>query len=156
MPQPAPDWSFPSIRGGEIRSSDLAGKAVFLVNTASLCGYTPQYAGLQDLQDVYGPRGLVVVAVPSNDFEQEKDSNDAVRDYCEGVFGLTLPMAEITRVKGEAAHPLYRWLAESAGYEPEWNFAKVLFDRDGRLARTFAMSEEPMGDKVVAAVEKVL
>jgi len=152
----APQWSLPSIRGGSLSSADFAGKAVLVVNTASLCGYTPQYAEMQKLYQTYKDQGLVVLAVPSNDFEQEKDSNAEVKDFCEGMFGITLPMVEITSVKGPAAHPLYKWLESEADYVPEWNFAKVLLDRQGKVAATFPAAESPLDAGVVVEIERVL
>ena len=99
-----PDWSCGSIYGGNYSSVDFAGKVVLLVNTASLCGYTPQYSALQKLQDTYKDQGLVVFAVPSDDFHQEKASNDEVKSFCELNYGITLPMSVIAHVTGPEAH----------------------------------------------------
>ena len=153
---PAPAWVMTSIDGGEIRSQALRGKVVLLVNTASLCGYTPQYDGLQDLQDKWQDKGLVVVAVPSDDFRQEKGSNAEVKEFCELTFGLTLAMAEISHVKGPEALPLYRWLAEATGFVPQWNFNKVLFDAEGRVIATFGAEAEPVGGAVEAEIARLL
>jgi glutathione peroxidase len=155
-PEAAAPWSFPAIRGGDIASADVAGRAVLLVNTASLCGYTHQYGGMQALHDRYKDRGLVVLAVPSDDFKQEKPSDGEVAAFCEANFGLTLPMTAISRVTGPEAHPLYQWLQETAGFIPEWNFNKVLFDRQGRVAATFGSEDEPLGGEIEQAVERVL
>lgn len=151
----APAWTMESIYGGSYASSDFAGKAVLLVNTASLCGYTPQYSALQKLHDTYKDRGLVVLAVPSDDFHQEKDSNAEVKTFCELNYGITLPMSVISHVKGPDAVPLYRWL-QGQGFTPDWNFNKVLFDRQGRIAGTWGSAPEPMGGEIEAAVQKVL
>ncbi|MBC7739036.1 MAG: glutathione peroxidase, partial [Candidatus Saccharibacteria bacterium] len=99
-----PDWGFDSIYGGSYAASDFAGKAILLVNTASLCGYTPQFTALQALQDAYKDRGLVVFAVPSDDFNQEKASNAEVKTFCELTYGITLPMSVISHVTGPEAH----------------------------------------------------
>lgn len=152
----APDWSFPSIYGGSYAAADFKGKAILLVNTASLCGYTPQFTALQQLQDSYKDQGLVVLAVPSDDFHQEKASNDEVKDFCEITYGITLPMTEIAKVTGAGAHPLYQWLQTSAGFAPDWNFNKVLFDRNGHVAQTWGSDPEPMGGEIEAAVRQIL
>lgn len=152
----APDWHFDSIYGGSYARQDFAGQPLLLVNTASLCGYTPQFTALQALFDRYKDQGLVVLAVPSDDFHQEKDSNAEVKAYCEMTFGLTLPMTVITPVKGPQAHPLFRWLAETVHFVPEWNFNKVLFDRQGRVAGHWRSAAEPLGGPVEAAVQQAL
>lgn len=153
---PAPDWSLPGMDGTPISSRDLRGKVVLLVNTASLCGFTPQYDGLQALYEAWGPRGLVVVAVPSDDFSQEKDSNAEVKDFCELTFGLTMPMAEISHVKGPKAVPVYRWLDETLGFVPRWNFNKVLFDAEGRVVQTWGSTAEPRGGAIEEAIAGLL
>lgn len=149
-----PDWQFNGVKGGTYGAADFAGKAVLLVNTASLCGYTPQYAAMQTLQDTYKDR-LVVLAVPSDDFHQEQPDNDAVAAFCETSFGLTLPITAITKVTGPQAHPLYAWLRDTVGFEPQWNFDKVLIAPDGSVAGTWRSAELPMGGAVEAAVRAV-
>lgn len=151
-----PDWTIGSIYGGAYAAADFKGQAILLVNTASLCGYTPQYAALQALQDLYKARGLVVLAVPSDDFNQEKASNAEVKTFCEINYDITLPMAVITNVLGPQAHPIYGWLRDQAGFVPEWNFNKVLFDRTGQIAGTWRSSAKPMGGEIEAAVVKAL
>ncbi|MFN4157821.1 MAG: glutathione peroxidase [Gemmobacter sp.] len=151
-----PDVPFASIDGGELRLADWAGRPVLVVNTASLCAFTPQYEGLQALYDAYRDRGLVVLAVPSDDFRQELNSASAVRDFCAVNFDLDLPMTDITKVKGAAAHPFYQWVKAETGFAPGWNFAKVLVDGSGRVAGTFGSSVQPLGSRMRAAVEAVL
>lgn len=151
-----PDWGFDSIYGGSYAASDFAGKAILLVNTASLCGYTPQFTALQALQDAYKDRGLVVFAVPSDDFNQEKASNAEVKTFCELTYGITLPMAVISHVTGPEAHPLFVWLRDVAGFVPQWNFNKVLIDRTGQVVGMWPSSDEPMGGEIEAAVVKTL
>lgn len=155
-PEPAPAWSFASISGGTVSSADLAGKPVLLVNTASLCGYTPQFSALQKLYDAYKAQGLVVLAVPSDDFHQEKDGNEAVKEFCEMTFGLNFPMTVITSVTGPQAAPLFKWLRDAAGFTPEWNFNKVLFDRSGHVVGTWRSDPEPLGGEIEAAVKQAL
>ena len=155
-PGPVPAWNIESIYGGAYASSDFKGKAVLLVNTASLCGYTPQYAALQALQDSYKDQGLVVLAVPSDDFNQEKANNSEVKTFCEINYGITMPMAVISHVKGPQAHPLYVWLRDAAGFEPQWNFNKVLIDKTGHVAGMWPSSDKPLGGAIEAAVVKAL
>ena len=148
--------TFPSIDGGTLSLEDWRGNPVLVVNTASRCGFTHQYDDLQALQDRYDAAGLVVLAVPSNDFRQELASDDEVKDFCEITFGLTLPMTTITDVKGPDAHPFYRQLEETVGFTPAWNFDKVLIAPDGTVASTWRSVTSPMSQKVTAAIEELL
>nr|WP_240722225.1 glutathione peroxidase [Poseidonocella sp. HB161398] len=149
-------FSFGNIDGGTLETEDWAGRPVLVVNTASRCGFTRQYEGLQDLQDRYGGEGLVVLAVPSDDFRQELDSAAEVKEFCSLVFGLTLPMADITPVTGEAAHPFYRWVRDETGFEPSWNFNKVLIGRDGRVLATWGSATEPLSPEITGPIEAEL
>lgn len=152
----APDFIFPSIDGGEIALSDWAGRPVLVVNTASLCAFTPQYEGLQALYDRYREAGLVVLAVPSDSFRQELGSEGEVKDFCEMTFGLDLPMTEIIDVSGRDAHPFYRWLAEAHGVAPEWNFAKVLIGPDGAYVAYWGPMVTPGAAQVTSRIEALL
>lgn len=152
----AAGFSFPSIDGGVLSLDDWRGQPVLVVNTASMCGFTGQYAGLQDLYDEYKDDGLIVLAVPSDDFNQELATADEVRDFCEVNFGLDLPMTDITDVRGGDAHPFYRWLAETEGFKPQWNFNKVLLDGDGAVVTTWGSATKPTGAKITGAVEALL
>ena len=145
---------FASIDGGALDLSDHDGP-VLLVNTASRCGYTPQYEALQRVHETYGPRGLMVVAVPSDSFRQELSSAEDVAEFCEVNFGLTLPMTDITPVRGRAAHPVYAWLRESAGYAPRWNFEKVLIE-DGAVLGAWRSNARPEDPEIAAAIEDAL
>ncbi len=150
------DFSFASMDGGEIDLADWRGQPVLVVNTASRCGYTPQYDGLQALYDTYRDQGLVVLAIPSNDFRQELASNADVQDFCEVNFGLTFPMTTITSIRGDAAHPFYKWLEAEAGFTPGWNFNKVLIAPDGSVAATFGSNARPMSRPVTSAITGLL
>jgi glutathione peroxidase len=152
----AEPFTFASIDGGTLSLAEWAGRPVLVVNTASRCAFTPQYDGLQALWERYRDRGLVVLAVPSNDFRQELDSEEEVREFCELTFGLDLPMTEITRVRGPAAHPFYRWLAAEHGFRPRWNFNKVLIGPDGAPVRTWGAGAAPLSDSVVREIEALL
>lgn len=147
---------FDSIDGGQYDTADWRGRPVLVVNTASLCGYTHQYDDLQALHEAYAPRGLVVLAVPSDDFSQELDSDAAVAEFCQLNFDLTLPMTTITPVRGRSAHPFYRWLSEAHGFAPMWNFNKVLLDGEGRVVRTFGSNANPMGRAILGEIEALL
>lgn len=149
-------FTFDSIDGGRYDTANWAGQPVLVVNTASLCGFTPQYEGLQALYDRYKGRGLVVLAVPSDDFRQELGSDAEVKDFCELNYGITLPMTTITHVRGTAAHPFYRWLAQAADFQPGWNFNKVLIGPDGAVVGTWGSMTRPLSRPITAAIEPLL
>jgi glutathione peroxidase len=157
LPVPAlAGFSFPSIDGGTIEMDAYLGKPVLVVNTASLCGFAPQFDDLQALHDTYGPRGLVVLAVPSDDFRQELSDAAAVKDYCEANFDLTIPMTDITHVKGDAAHPFYAWLAAEHDFVPGWNFNKVLIGPAGEVVATWGSVMRPNASPVLRRIEALL
>lgn len=151
-----PTGSFPSIDGGILNMSDWAGQPVLVVNTASQCGFVGQYEGLQKLYDRYRAQGLVVLAVPSDDFNQELGSAEEVKEFCELTYGLDMPMADITHVKGSKAHPFYKAVASETGFTPKWNFNKVLIGPDGEVAATWGSNVRPLSRKVVKKVESFL
>ena len=111
------DFSFKSIDGGTLDFRNYEGKAVLLTNTASRCGFTKQYLDLEQLHQTYQEKGLVVIAVPSNDFNQELSSSLKVKEFCDVSFGLTLPMTEVTSIRGKEAHPFYRWLKQEHNFQ---------------------------------------
>lgn len=147
---------FASIDGGTLSVSDWAGRPVLVANTASMCGFTDQYAGLQRLYDTYRDAGLVVLAVPSDDFSQELDSAEEVKEFCAVNFNLTLPMTDITQVKGADAHPFFAWVRAETGWQPKWNFNKVLIGADGAVLGTWGSGADPMGPSIRGAVEAAL
>jgi len=147
---------FDSIDGGTLALSDYAGRPVLVVNTASLCGFTPQFDGLQALYDTYRAQGLVVLAVPSDDFRQELASADAVKEFCAANFDLDLPMTGITRVTGPAAHPFFARVKAETGFEPAWNFNKILLDGDGRVVATWGSMVAPQSAPISRAIEALL
>lgn len=154
----AHEFAFTDIDGDPMPLEGFAGKPMLIVNTASRCGFTHQYDGLQTVWERYRDRGLVVIGVPSNDFRQELSSNEAVRDFCEMNFGIDFPMTAITPVSGRQAHPFYAWASEVMGSSlaPRWNFHKYLVDGSGRLVASFGTGIEPTAPKVIAAIERVL
>lgn len=150
------DTPFDSIDGGTLTLSQWEGHPVLVVNTASMCGYADQFTKLQDLYDQYRDEGLIVLAVPSDDFNQELDDSDAVKDYCELVFGIDLPMTVITHVKGRNAHPFYGSLRGEANFVPRWNFNKVLLHPDGSLVETYGSRVSPLSSSIVREIEAML
>ena len=149
-------FSFPSIDGGDIDLDAFRGRPVLVVNTASLCGFAPQFDDLQALHDTYADRGLVVLAVPSDDFRQELASAAEVKEYCATNFDLTIPMTDITPILGEQAHPFYKWLAETEGFVPGWNFNKVLLDGEGDVVATWGSVMRPTAQPVVTKIKALL
>ncbi|MDF1726153.1 MAG: glutathione peroxidase [Sulfitobacter sp.] len=148
--------TFANIDGGTLDMADWAGQPVLVVNTASQCGFTPQLRGLQELYDTYRGRGLVVLAVPSDDFNQELEDAEAVKEFCEITYGLTLPMADITPVLGADAHPFYRAVKAESGFAPSWNFNKVLIGPDGAVVGHWGSSTRPMSRPILRAIEGLL
>lgn len=151
----AEGFRFASIDGGEIALDDWRGKPVLVVNTASLCGFAGQFDGLQDLHDRFGDRALIL-AVPSDDFNQELADEAAVKEYCAMTFDITLPMTEITHVRGAAAHPFYAWARKETGFVPGWNFNKVLIAPDGSIAATFGAPVQPGSAQIAGRIEAML
>jgi glutathione peroxidase len=165
-PAPAParagsahDFAFVSIEGDPLPLSAFRGKAVLVVNTASFCGFTPQYQALAALWRRYRDRGLVVLGVPSNDFgQQEPGSAQEIKRFCETTYGVDFPLTDKVAVSGAAAHPFYRWaLAElGAAAAPRWNFHKYLVSPDGRLVGWFPTRTAPDAPELLQAVEAAL
>ena len=133
-----------------------SGKVLLVVNTASYCGFTPQYEGLEKLHARYRDRGLVVLGFPSNDFAQEKGSNKEIAEFCENTFGVKFPMFARSAVRGDDANPLYRQLAQQAGRAPLWNFHKYLVGRDGRVVANYSSLTRPDDPALVRALEQQL
>jgi glutathione peroxidase len=155
----AHDFTLTGIDGKPMPLSQFKGSPVLVVNTASECGYTPQYEELEALWKAYGGKGLVVLGVPSNDFGgQEPGTAEEIASFCKLNYGVTFPLADKTVVKGNDAHPFYKWAGEQAGMlgRPKWNFHKYLIGADGRFIDWFSTATKPMGPKITGAVEKAL
>ncbi len=155
----AHDFSLTSIEGQPLDLAGYAGKAVLVVNTASACGLTPQYKGLQALWEARKDDGLVVLGVPSNDFgAQEPGSEGEVKAFCEMRYGVSFPLTSKNQVTGPGAHPLYLWLAETTGEAglPRWNFHKFLIGKDGALKGVFGSRTEPDAPELAAAIDAAL
>ena len=150
------EFSFPSIDEGTLALGAFRGRVLLVANTASFCGYNYQYEGLEKLNRDLAARGLTVVGVPSQDFNQESNSNAAVKTFCEATFGVEFPMAGLSHVVGPGAAPFYAWVHDTARWEPKWNFNKVLIGRDGRIKGTFGSSDEPGGARLDAAIQAEL
>lgn len=154
------DFSFTTLRGHEpLPLSSFKGKVLLIVNTASKCGFTPQYAQLETLYEKYKDRGLVVLGVPSNDFGQQEPGNDQeIENFCQVNYGVTFPMTAKEVVSGKNAHPFYLWAREKLGFgtAPKWNFHKYLINRQGELVTYFYSTTSPEAPRFVKAVEKAL
>lgn len=153
-------FTFDPLMGDQpIRLADYAGKVVMVVNTASKCGFTQQYAGLEKLYETYKFRDLVIIGVPSNDFgNQEPGTGTEIAQFCKLNYGVSFPMTARQIVTGENAHPFYRWAAGVLGFgsRPKWNFHKYLIGRDGTLVDYFNSTTEPQADRVIKAIEAAL
>ncbi|MES0828284.1 glutathione peroxidase [Ruegeria sp. SCP11] len=147
---------FASIDGGTLSIDDWRGQPVLVVNTASHCGFTGQYAALQKVYEIYSDRGLVVLAVPSDSFNQELGSAEEVKEFCELNYDLTLPMTDITPVKGAEAHPFYKAVETQTGFVPRWNFNKILLDTEGAVVATYGANVKPDSPKLLRQVESLL
>jgi glutathione peroxidase len=153
------DFSFEALNGTPMPLSQYKGKVLLVVNTASKCGFTPQYKGLQVIYDKYKDRGLVIIGVPSNDFgQQEPGSAEEIKKFCELNYGVTFPMTGKQVVTGNSAHPFYKWAYEVLGFgsAPKWNFHKYLVDRRGKIVDYFSSMTAPESGKLTASIEKQL
>ena len=152
------DLQINSISGELMDFKKFKDKAVLVVNTASYCGFTKQYEDLQKLWEKYESKGLVVLGIPSNSFNQEKKSNTEVKEFCEVNFEISFPLTAIADVKGENAHEIFKWAKENHGKSaiPKWNFHKILINKDGRIHDTFASFTNPMSKKIIKEVDLIL
>ena len=152
------DFSIESITGETINFKNYKNKVILLVNTASYCGFTKQYDELQELWDLYREKGLIVLGVPSNSFNQEKNNNADIKEFCEVNFNINFPLTTLTEVKGKNANELFKWAKENYGKsaEPKWNFHKILINKEGKVQDTFASFTKPMSKKIINELEKIL
>ena len=159
MASSAHDYSFITIDGAPLPLTSFKDKVVLVVNTASACGLTPQYDGLEKLYSDYKDRGLVVLGVPCNQFAgQEPGAEAEIKDFCETRFGVDFPLTAKADVKGETAHPFYKWAKAELGEpaEPVWNFHKILIGKDGQAIRAFGPRTEPLDAEVTGEIERAL
>ena len=152
------DLSIESITGEIINFKEYENKAVLVVNTASYCGFTNQYEELQELWDTYKSKGLIVLGIPSNTFNQEKKGNEEVKKFCEVNFNINFPLSAITEVKGNNAHEIFKWAKKNHGKSaiPKWNFHKILINKEGKIADTFSSFTKPMSKKIINKIESIL
>ncbi|MBX3506566.1 MAG: glutathione peroxidase [Parvibaculum sp.] len=153
------DFELKTLRGQPLPLSDYKGRPVLVVNTASKCGFTPQYKELEAIWQKYRDEGLLVIGVPSNDFAgQEPGNAEEIEQFCEINFGVDFPLAEKVHVTGADAHPLFKWLGTEGGFlsKPRWNFYKYVIGRDGKLIDWFASTTAPGSAKVEKAIRKAL
>ena len=152
------DFNIKSITGEEIKLSDYKDKVVLLVNTASQCGFTPQYSGLQKIYDRYKNDDFIVLGVPSDDFNQELPNDSDVKKFCEIRYGVNFPMTSIQKIKGDNAHPLYKWIASNVSViaQPRWNFHKYLISKDGQILNWYSSMTSPTSDGLTKQIEEAL
>jgi glutathione peroxidase len=150
------DISFPSIYGEKIETQQWAGKPYLVVNTASMCAFTRQYATLQKLYDDYREAGFGMVAVPSDDFNQELSSDAEIKDFCELNYDIDMPMSETLSVKGPSAHSFFKAVEAEVGFVPSWNFNKILIGVDGHVVGTWRSLTAPMSRSITKAIEAEL
>ncbi len=152
------DFKIDSITGEVIDFKLYKGKAVLLVNTASYCGFTKQYNELQELWDKYKSKGLIVLAIPSNSFNQEKKNDNEVKTFCEVNFNINFPISTITDVKGNNAHKIFKWAKDNHGKSavPKWNFYKILINKNGKIEETFTSFTNPLSKKLIKKIEQIL
>jgi glutathione peroxidase len=149
-------FSFPSIDGGTVNLGDFEGRVLLVANTASFCGYTYQYEGLEKVHTTKSAAGLTVIGVPSRDFNQEYADDASVKTFCETRFDIDFPLTAVSHVTGGHAAPFYAWVKDQKQWQPAWNFNKVLIGRDGRIVGTFGSGDEPDSPALSRAIESAL
>ena len=152
------DIKINDVSGGQLSLKEFKNKVILLVNTASYCGFTKQYNDLQFIWEKYKNNDFIVLAVPSNSFNQEKKSNEEVKKFCEFNFNITFPITEIIEVKGDNAHPIYKWANENYGpsAKPKWNFHKILINKEGKIEDTYSSLTNPASKKITSKIEKLI
>ena len=152
------DFQIESINGEIINFKEYENKVVLLVNTASYCGFTKQYDDLQKLWDQYKSKGLIVLGVPSNSFNQEKKKNSEIKKFCEVNFNINFPLTTLTEVKGNNAHEIFKWAKENHGKSaiPKWNFHKLLINKMGKIEETYSSLTKPNSKKIISKIESLL
>ena len=153
------DFNINDINGQVIHFSEFKNKTILLVNVASKCGFTKQYAGLQTLYETYKDKGLMIIGVPSNQFgEQEPGSNEDIKNFCETNFNINFLLTEKNEVKGQNAHAIYIWAKKNFGNStvPKWNFHKILINKEGKIQNTYSSFTKPMSKKLISDIELIL
>ena len=153
------DFKFNDLDGSVLSLSDFKGKVIVAVNVASQCSFTKQYEDMQNVWEKYQKKGLIMIGIPSNDFgHQEPGGSKEIKNFCEAKFGITFPMTEKVKVKGDEAHPFYMWAKQNHGSSavPKWNFHKIIIDRDGKIHETFSSITNPSSNKFIKIIENLL
>ncbi len=153
------DFNFNDLDGSIISFSEYKNKVIIVVNVASQCGFTSQYEDMQNIWEKYQSKGVILIGVPSNDFgNQEPGNSNDIKTFCEAKFGISFPMTEKVSVKGDKAHPFYKWAKENHGKSaiPKWNFHKIIVGKDGKVFDTFASITNPSSKKFISSLEKAL
>ena len=153
------DFNFNDLDGSILKLSEYKDKVIVVVNVASQCGFTKQYEDMQEVWEKYQQKGIVMLGVPSNDFgNQEPGNSEEIKNFCEAKFGITFPMTEKVSVKGENAHPFYKWAKENYGSSavPKWNFHKIIIGKNGKIEDTFVSITNPSSKKFINSLEKAL
>ena len=152
------DFKINDISGEELNLDNYRNKVILLVNTASYCGFTKQYDDLQKIWDKYKNKDLIVLGIPSNSFNQEKKTNNEVKNFCDVNFNINFPMTEITNVKGDNAHSIYKWANKNFGNSavPKWNFHKILINKSGKIAETYSSFTKPTSKKIINKIEELI
>ena len=152
------DFSFKDLDGSEMKLADFKNKVMVVTNVASYCGFTSQYEDLQEIWEKYQSKGVVVIGVPSNSFNQEMETNKEIKNFCEAKFGISFPMTEKVKVKGSEAHEFYKWANKNHGKSavPKWNFHKIIIGKDGKIFDTFSSMTKPTSNKFVKVIEEAI
>ena len=152
------DFQIESITGEIINFQEYENKVILLVNTASYCGFTKQYDDLQKLWDQFKSKGLIVLGIPSNSFNQEKKNNSEIKKFCEMNFNINFPLSTLTDVKGNNAHEIFKWAKENHGKSaiPKWNFYKILINKEGKIEETYSSLTKPTSNKIIKKIESLL
>tara|TARA_A100001011_G_scaffold199564_1_gene207845 strand:- start:7689 stop:8234 length:546 start_codon:yes stop_codon:yes gene_type:complete len=152
------DFSFKDLDGSPLKLSEFKNKVLIVTNVASYCGFTSQYEDLQTIWEKYETKGLIVIGVPSNSFNQEKETNKEIKNFCEAKFGISFPMTEKVEVTGDGAHSFFKWAKENHGKAsiPKWNFHKIIIGKDGKVFDTFSSITNPTSKRFIASIEKAL
>ena len=152
------DFQIESIKGEIINFKEYENKVILLVNTASYCGFTKQYDDLQKLWDQFKSKGLIVLGIPSNSFNQEKKNNSEIKKFCEMNFNINFPLSTLTDVKGDGAHEIFKWAKENHGKSaiPKWNFYKILINKEGKIEETYSSFTKPTSNKIIKKIENLL
>ena len=152
------DFTVNMINGEKLELNKFTGNVILMVNTASYCGFTKQYDDLQKLWETYKDKKLVVLGVPSNSFNQEKNNDKDIKEFCEVNFDINFPLTTITNVKGDNAHEIFKWAQKNYGKPavPKWNFHKILINKEGKIEETFSSFTKPTSNKIIKIIEKIL